>query len=478
MIWTAAEAGAATGGHNTDDWQASGVSIDTRTLQQGDLFVALKDIRDGHDFVAQAFEKGAAAALVSHIPEGVTGPCLVVDDVLEGLCDLARAARRRCKARVIAVTGSVGKTGTKDMLRTALAGQGRVHAAEKSYNNHWGVPLTLARMPVDTEYAVIEIGMNAPDEIAPLAKLTQPHVAMITTVAAVHLAAFDSVDDIAREKASIFEGLGDGGVAVINCDLDTFPILRDAAAQAGATLRLFGAGQMADYRSQDINVGLDMTTATATANGQPFIFKLSVPGRHLIANAMGVLACVDAVGGDLARAVLALADWTPPEGRGQRWHVVLGPGGIDGAVELIDESYNANPAAMAATLEVFAQTRPQDGIGRVSRGRRIAFLGDMLELGEQSEALHVALADLEPMQKVDLVHCCGPLMRALHSALPQNKQGQWFETSEDMARAVPKLVDAGDVVMAKGSLGSKLSVVIDAVKKLGEARPINNNEVE
>ncbi|HAR52981.1 MAG TPA: UDP-N-acetylmuramoyl-tripeptide--D-alanyl-D-alanine ligase, partial [Roseovarius nubinhibens] len=241
-LWTAQEAAEATGGTTQGDWQVSGVSIDTRTLAEGDLFVALKAARDGHDFVAQALGKGAGAALVSHIPEGVApdAPLLIVEDVLAALEALGRAARARSAARVVAVTGSVGKTSTKEMLRTVLARQGRTHAAEASYNNHWGVPLTLARMPRDTQFAVIEIGMNHPGEIAPLARLARPHVAMVTTVAAAHLEAFENIEGIAREKAAIFEGLEPGGIAVVNADLDTTPILEEAATRAGATIRRFG----------------------------------------------------------------------------------------------------------------------------------------------------------------------------------------------------------------------------------------------
>lgn len=466
-LWTGAEAAAATGGE-TGDWVATGVSIDTRTLQPGDLFVALKDQRDGHDFVADAFAKGAAAALVTHRPEGVTedAPLLIVPDVLKALEDLGRAARARTKAKVFAVTGSVGKTGTKEMLRTALSALGRTHAAEKSYNNHWGVPLTLARMPADTEFAVIEIGMNAPGEIAPLARLAAPHVAMITTVAPVHLAAFESVEGIAREKASIYEGLVPDGIAVANCDIATFPILRDAAP---GPLVTFGESEAADMRLVRADLHDDVTAVEVRWRGAPIVFKLNAPGRHLAMNAAGVVAAVGAAGLDLARICLALGQWVPPEGRGARWQIALGPGGIDGSVMLIDESYNANPVAMGAAFEVFARTRPVDDIGRVRKGRRIAFLGDMLELGETAEDLHSDLAQHPAMEAITLVHCAGPLMRALYDALPASKRGEWHEDSTALASRVPRLVDAGDVVMVKGSLGSGLGIVVDAIKKLGDA---------
>ena len=472
-LWTRDSAVAATGGASERDWRASGVSIDTRSLRPGDLFVALTAARDGHDFVAEALARGAAAALVSRLPEGVPAeaPLLLVPDVLEGLRALGAAARARFRGRVVAVTGSVGKTGTKEMLRAALGAQGKVHAADKSFNNHWGVPLTLARMPADARFAVIEIGMNAPGEIAPLARLARPHVAMVTTVAAVHLAAFDGLDGIAREKAAVFSGLEPGGVAVMNRDIAQYPILHRAARRAGARPVRFGATGRPEYRLLDARVTGEATSIAARRGGETFYFKLAAPGAHLALNALGALACVEALGGDLARGALALASWRAPEGRGARWTVLLGPGGLDGAIRLIDESYNANPAAMEAALEVFAAEKPEDGFGRVAQGRRIAFLGDMLELGPSERALHAGLARVPAMRAVTKVHCAGGRMRALYDALPLGQRGEWFETAAEMAGKVGRLVDAGDIAMVKGSLGSKVGQVVEAIKRLGEARP-------
>ncbi|TPE50518.1 UDP-N-acetylmuramoyl-tripeptide--D-alanyl-D-alanine ligase [Amaricoccus solimangrovi] len=473
VLWTREAAVAATGGTSDRDWQATGVSIDTRSLLPGDLFVALTAARDGHDFVAEALARGAAAALVSRVPEGVApdAPLLIVPDVLEGLRALGAAARARFRGRVVAVTGSVGKTGTKEMLRTALGAQGRAHAADKSFNNHWGVPLTLARMPAEADYAVIEIGMNAPGEIAPLARLARPHVAMITTVAAVHLAAFDGLAGIAREKAAIFAGLEPGGTAVLNRDVAQYPILLAAARRAGARLARFGSTGRPEYRLLDAQVGREGTSVAARRGGETFFFKLAAPGAHLALNALGALACVEALGADLARAALALASWRAPEGRGARWTVLLGPGGLDGAIRLIDESYNANPAAMAAALEVFAAEKPEDGLGRVAQGRRIAFLGDMLELGPSERALHEGLAEVPAMRAVTKVHCAGGRMRALYEALPPGQRGEWFETAGQMAERVGRLLDAGDIAMVKGSLGSRVGQVVEAIKRLGDARP-------
>ncbi len=314
-------------GTNTRDWTANGVSIDTRTMQPGDLFVALKDVRDGHDFVAQALAKGAAAALVTHFPEGVPqdAPLLIVPDVLKALEHLGRFARARTKARVVGVTGSVGKTSTKEMLRAILSGQGRTHAAEASYNNHWGVPLTLARMPADTDFAVIEIGMNHPGEIAPLARLARLHVAMITTIAPAHLEAFGGLDGIAAEKAAIFEGLEPGGTAILPLDTPTAPILLAKATEAGATIATFGNAPKADYHLTHVTVGDAATIVRATRHGTPFLFKVMTPGKHFAANGLGALAVADALGLDPVIAATDLGHWSPPQGRGTRERITLDP---------------------------------------------------------------------------------------------------------------------------------------------------------
>ncbi|RVV98680.1 UDP-N-acetylmuramoyl-tripeptide--D-alanyl-D-alanine ligase [Mesobaculum littorinae] len=468
-LWTAAEAAAATGGTATTDWTATGVSIDTRSLQPGDLFVALADVRDGHDFVAQALARGAAAALVSRRPDGVAenAPLLVVDDVLPALEALGRAGRNRSAARVVAVTGSVGKTSTKEMLRTALAGQGPIHAAEKSFNNHWGVPLTLARLPQDAAYAIIEIGMNHPGEIAPLARLARPHVAMITTVAAAHLEAFENIEGIAREKASIFDGLEPGGLAVVNGDLPTTPILVDAARAAGARIVTFGEGRALHHRVTEISLASDSTTARARAWRTPLLLKVATPGRHFAVNALGVLAVVRGIGADRARALCNLAAWVPPEGRGLRETLVLDEVDDHLRFDLIDDAFNANPSSMAAALDTLAAAEPTDGLGRVSRGRRIAVLGDMLELGDTERDLHAALADLPAMTRIAQVHCVGPRMQALHDALPEDKRGEWVEDATTLAARAHQLADAGDIVLVKGSKGSRVSLVVDAIRKLG-----------
>jgi UDP-N-acetylmuramoyl-tripeptide--D-alanyl-D-alanine ligase len=471
VLWTSADAIAATGGTSTTRWDATGVSIDTRTIQAGDLFVALTDVRDGHDFVAQALEKGAAAALVTHRPDGVAqdAPLLIVADVLQALEGLGRAARARTQARVAAITGSVGKTSSKEMLRAVLQMQGKCHAAEASYNNHWGVPLTLARMPADTDYAVIEIGMSNPGEITPLSQMARPHVAMVTTVAAAHLASFQNLAGIAQEKASIMDGLETGGVAVLNGDIQTSRILQDHAAKRGAQQVLFGE-TAPDWTVGDVRITGDVTVIKATGAGADYLFKLSVPGRHFAMNAVGVLAVVDALGGDPVAASLDIAGWVPPAGRGTREVIVTDMANNGESLELLDDAFNANPTSLIASLEVLAASKPTDGVGRIVKGRRVAILGDMLELGPDEVAMHRNFAQNPDIQRLDIVHCAGPLMHHLWAALPEEKQGQWAETAAELVPRVTRLVDAGDVVLVKGSKGSKVSLVVDAIRKLGHRR--------
>ncbi|WP_288948923.1 UDP-N-acetylmuramoyl-tripeptide--D-alanyl-D-alanine ligase [uncultured Paracoccus sp.] len=447
-LWTSQDAAAATGGRATRDFAITGISIDTRTIQPGDLFVALQAARDGHDFVAQALEKGAAAALVSRIPEGVApdAPLLTVSDVLPALEALGRAGRARMQGKVIAITGSVGKTSTKEMARIALAGQGRIHAAEASYNNHWGVPLTLARMPADTDFAIIEIGMNHPGEIEPLARLARPHVAMITTVAAAHLEAFGAIEGIAREKGAIFRGLLQPGTAVLPEDLGVTPLLRDYADEAGAIVIGFGEQGMA--RPIKAETGDGVTRVRARVLGETVDFTLATAGSHFVMNAVGVLAALSAAGADLAEAARHLSDWHPPLGRG----AVEDLGGI----RLIDDAYNSNPTSLAAGLATLA---------RLTGGRRIAILGDMLELGPDEIALHRGMADDPSMAAVDLVHTAGPRMRALHEALPETRRGLHAATAAELAERVGELVATGDIVLVKGSKSSKVSTVVDALRR-------------
>ncbi len=462
-LWTAAEAVAATGGKTSGEWQVSGVSIDTRTLTRGDLFVALKDVRDGHDFVAQALANGAGAALVSRIPEGVAkdAPLLLVDDVLEGLEALGRAARARMKGKVIGVTGSVGKTSTKEMLRSCLSGQGVVYAAEKSYNNHWGVPLTLARMPRETEFAVIEIGMNHPGEISPLAQMADLDVALITIVAPAHLEAFDNIEGIAREKAAIFDGLRTGGRAIINGDLEVATLLKELAPEG---VQSFGRADGNDWHLLDAEQGPHATVCRARHEGEAVLFKIATPGKHFSMNGLAALAACVAAGADLGQSVVNLGQWQPPQGRGQRHFLSLDGSDESVGIDLIDDAYNANPASVGAALDVLSGTKTSQ-----PQGRRIAVLGDMKELGPTEADLHATLAQHPGLESIAKIHCVGPLMKHLHAALPSDKRGAWSETAEALAPEMRKLVHAGDVVMVKGSLSMKMALIVDAITKLSQS---------
>jgi len=455
-LWTSKEAVAATGGRSTTDWVANGLSIDTRTIEAGEIFVALKDQRDGHDFVAMALDNGAACALVSYIPDGVSpdAPLLIVDDVLPALEDMARFARARTNAKVIGVTGSVGKTSTKEMLRTALSTSGKVHAAERSFNNHWGVPLTLARMPADSDFAVIEIGMNHPDEIRPLAKMADLDVAVVTTVAAVHMEAFESVDQIAHAKAEIFEHLGPRATAVVNCDVPTTKILTDMVTQVGAKLVTFGMSDTADYRLTGVQGKGALTTASAVIDGAEMKFNFQAAGDHFAMNGLAVLASGVAAGADRDDVISALSNWTAPDGRGAR-HVISVQGGM---IELIDESYNANPSSMASALAVLAASEPS--------GKRIAVLGEMGELGETELQRHAELAALASIDAVDTIHMVGPMMKAMHDALPVEKRGHWVKTADELVDLIQTVLTAGDTVMVKGSNYTRVSKVVDAIKNI------------
>ena len=437
-----------------------GLSIDTRTIANGEAFFAIKgDNRDGHDFVDAALKAGAGFAVVARDKRGqfaADAPLLIVADVLEALRELARAARARSQAKIVAVTGSVGKTSTKEALKLALSADGETHASAASYNNHWGVPLSLARLPASARYAVFEIGMNHAGEITPLTKLVRPHVAIVTAIAPVHLEYFGSLKKIADAKAEIFSGLELGGAAVLNRDNRQFMQLAKAAAAAGAArIVSFGANAKADARLLRHSLQAETSTVEARILGQPVTYKLGAPGKHLVLNSLAVLATVALVGADLALAALALDKLKPAAGRGVRATLRV-PGG---SALLIDESYNANPASMAAAIALLGQAP----VG--PSGRRIAVLGDMLELGAQGPALHQYLAEPIEAAAVDLVFCSGPLMHALWEALPSGRRGGYAETAAALEPSVLAAVRDGDAVMVKGSLGSKMGSIVKALER-------------
>jgi UDP-N-acetylmuramoyl-tripeptide--D-alanyl-D-alanine ligase len=450
-LWTAAELRAATGGALEGEPDATGVAIDSRAVQPGDLFVALRDARDGHDFAAAAFNNGAAAAMVDRAVDG--GPLLRVADTLAGLAALGAAGRARSAARIAAITGSVGKTTTKDMLRHGLSAFGATHAAVASYNNHWGLPLTLARMPRATEYGVLEIGMNHRGEIAPLTKLAQPHVAVITQVGAAHIGHLGSLEEIAAEKADILVGLSAGGTAVLPRDSQFFPMLAARARDIGAGVVGFGEDAAAEARLISADCGPLSSTAEVALHGQRLTLSIGAPGRHLVVNALAALAAGVALGADPARLAAALDSFRPGAGRGARVCLPL-PGG---EALLLDESYNGQPPAMRAALAV---------LGTQKAARRIAVLGDMRELGEFGPALHEGLLP-DVVGNADLVFCCGPLMVGLYDRLPDALRGAHAPTSEELAPLVRAAVRPGDVVLVKGSLGTRMAAVVGALKSEG-----------
>jgi UDP-N-acetylmuramoyl-tripeptide--D-alanyl-D-alanine ligase len=438
----------------------TGISIDSRTIEPGEAFFAIHGDRfDGHDFASMAVARGAATAVVGEDRLAslgrIKGSLTVVDDVLDALRGLGVAARARSEARIAAITGSVGKTTTKEMLATALAPDGAVHYSPASFNNHWGVPLTLARMPRDARYGVFEIGMNHPGEIEPLVRMVRPHVAIVTTVEPVHLEYFKDVKAIAKAKAEIFSGVEPGGAAIINRDNPHYAQLARLARAAGIE-RVIGFGEhpKAEARLLTARLKERCTCIAAKILGEDVSYKLGAPGRHLAQNSLAVLAAVSVLGADLALAALALAGVEAGKGRGQR-QVLAVPGG---AATLIDESYNANPASMRAAMALLAQTEP------ARNGRRIAILGDMLELGPDAEAMHAGLAEAIAEAEVDRVYLVGPLMRSLWEALPAHLRGGHTDKASELEPVVVDAIGAGDVIMVKGSNASRMGPLVEAIK--------------
>ena len=461
MLWRSDELVEATDGRPFGHMPegVNGISIDTRTLRPGDAFFAIKgDTMDGHDFATAAIKAGAGILVVAQgkLPAlgRVTAPMIVVPDVLAALEKAGVAARARSQAKIIAVTGSAGKTSTKEALRHALASVGKVHASPASFNNHWGVPLTLARMPADTDYAIFEIGMNHEGEIRPLAKLVRPHIAIVTLIAAAHLGHFKNLDEIARAKAEVFEGIEPGGAALINRDDPRWTLLAKTAKSAGVeTILGFGENARSAYRLTNCVLHADQSLITAKIAGREVAAKIGAPGRHVVQNILAVLGAADLAGADVAKVALSLADLSAEPGRGKR-HTLKHP---EGYVTLIDESYNANPASMQAAIALLDAT-PVSG-----SGRRIAVLGDMLELGGHSAKLHSALAELITGTRTDMIFLAGPQMKFLAAAMPAEFPTEYRAGAEELK---PILIDAirpGDVVMVKSSKGIGFSKIVEAL---------------
>ena len=470
-LWTSEALVAATGGRPIGQMPEAitGISIDTRTLQPGDAFFAIRGEKmDGHDFATAAMAAGASVLVVAEAKLPALGrlniPKIVVGDVLTALEKAGAAARERSRAKIVAVTGSAGKTTTKEILRRVLAASGTVHAADRSFNNHWGVPLTLARLPQDCDYAVFEIGMNHAGEIRPLTKLVRPHIAIVTLIAAAHLGHFDSLAEIAAAKAEIFEGVEPGGSALINRDDAHWKVLATLARQAGVD-RVVGFGEHARSHIRLVNCTLagDHSDVIVKLNGEEIAARIGAPGRHIVQNVLAALGAVKLAGADLGAAAEALSGLSAEKGRGRR-HVLKHP---DGPLTLIDESYTANPASMKAAIDLLNASSPGEG------GRRIAVLGDMLELGAHSAKLHAALANLIAGRGIDRVFLAGSEMKTLAEALPQTMAVEYRSTGEDLKPVLIVAVRPGDVIMIKSSNGIGFSRLVDALLQYfpAETRP-------
>jgi UDP-N-acetylmuramoyl-tripeptide--D-alanyl-D-alanine ligase len=459
-LWTLGEIVAATRGAclGAPGAPVAGFSIDTRSVGQGEGFVAIRGPnRDGHGFVAAALDQGAACAVVDRtFPPGDEERLVRVGDTLEALNALGRAARARATdTKVIAVTGSAGKTGTKEALRLALAPSGSVHASAKSFNNHWGVPLSLANMPKAACFGVFEIGMNHAGEIDALTRLVSPHIAIVTTVAPVHLGFFRSVEEIADAKAEIFCGLEPGGTAIINRDNPHYERLKAHALAQDAKVIGFGETPEAEARLVSVELYPDGSQVATDILGERMSYWLGAPGRHLVQNSLAVLTAAKIAGADLALAAAALSALHAQAGRGAR--TLIDAEG--GRMAIIDESYNANPASMRAALATLGLTP------RSEFNRRVAVLGDMLELGPEGPGLHQELAEFIDGAGVDVVFACGELMGSLYEALPASRQGAYAKTAEELAPQLVRAVGPGDAIMVKGSLGSRMAPLVEALKR-------------
>jgi UDP-N-acetylmuramoyl-tripeptide--D-alanyl-D-alanine ligase len=459
-LWTQAELSAALGAAPIAPLSASvtGVSIDSRSLEAGDLFFAIKgDAHDGHDHVARAIEAGAVAAVVSRERAhelAALGPVFAVEDTLHAMERLGVAARARSKAKIVGVTGSVGKTTAKEMLRAMLTACGLTHASAASYNNHWGVPLTLARMPANARYGVFEMGMNHAGEIAPLTRMARPHAALVTMIAPVHIEHLGSIEAIADAKAEVFLGLEPGGTAVLNRDAPQFERLKKAATSRGARVLSFGRGADCDGLLIDFEATEGGSRVRARVRGHELTFELGAPGTHMAENALGALLAADALGAHLRTCAAALRGFSPQKGRGERFSIPT----PDGPATIIDESYNANPASMRAALALLAAAKPGP------KGRRIAVIGDMLELGPKAAAMHAELAADLRANKVDLLFGAGPLTRALFDAAPASMRAAWTERSTELTDEVARALRGGDIAMVKGSNGSRMGPLVAALR--------------
>ncbi len=435
---------------------ANGISIDSRDIQPNDAFFAIKgDMFDGHDYTEKAVQNGASVVVISGkncAPNGNNTAVILVDNVLHALEKLAVAARARSKAKIIAITGSVGKTSVKEYLHQCLAQCGKTHASVKSFNNHWGVPISLARMPQDAEFGVFEIGMNHLDEIRPLVKMVRPHFALITTIAPAHLGHFKNLNEIALAKSEIFEGLEKNGVAILNHDNEFFDYLKQKAD--GKDIQSFGKHKNADLRLLNAETLPDKSKVKIAYKGTEYNYIMGKAGLHQVQNSLALLLALSLMDVDLEHILPLLETMSLSDGRGGQEKIAF----KDGHILLIDESYNANPASMVAAFSVLSAQQPQNG------GRKIAIIGDMLELGVTSAKLHKALVDDIIAANIDMVFACGADMKNCYDALPLKKQGEYAQNSSQLVQSILNRINPYDVVMVKGSLGSKMLKIVNAIK--------------
>ena len=459
MLWSQTDLVEATAGDLLGDWGndgITGVSIDSRTIKANELFVAIKGKRDGHNFINDAIKLGAKAALVDHVPVEISSntPLVLVSCVQEALENLAKYRRKRSQAKLVAITGSVGKTSSKNMLKTILELQGKTHAAPASFNNYLGVPLTLANLPMDATYAVVEIGMNKPGEIEPLAKMTSADVVFITAIAEAHLVAFGDIAGIANEKAQIVKGLKRDGIAVLNAGTPCYEILKKQTIENGNQLVSF-SGIKSDIKAKKIQNLNGKIKVQYEFKEKEFEFILSSAGSHFAENSLGVLLCVDCLGGDIEKASRDLEKWKPSDGRGSIEKIFLPLGNI----LLIDDSFNANPSSMKAALRLLSQKN-------IYGNRRVAVLGDMLELGMKEVMLHEEISSWPELAAIDIIHTVGPLMHNLHGQLPINKKGCHYRNKIEIISDLENILRKGDIVLVKSSKSVGLSSLVDAIRDM------------
>ena len=466
VFWNKFTAEAATLGQSKSFWEASGISYDTRKINKGDLFIALPGKRDGHDFVKAAFDNGATAAMVSKIPKGFNenDKLLVVDDVMKALVRMAKTARNRSKAVFIGITGTSGKTSTKDMGGLVFERFGKTHFSEKSYNNILGCSLTLATIPIDTEYVLVEIGTNNLGEIAELSKIVKPDYVVITDVSIGHMEGLKSLDNIVQEKASICLGQKHMGTAILPSDIEKFNQLKAKVEDFGSKVISFGEDESSDLRISNIEVLRDVITSTILDQEQNlWNIKLKTAGKHYMKNAAGLLALVASLKLNSSKAISALQNWSPLAGRGQVLEIKLKDGNFNISIKLIDESYNANPGSVKSSLETLACIFTNKK-NKCKHCRRIAVLGDMLELGLSEVQEHVNISKFARLDKIDKIYCVGPRMRKLFDVLPSSKRGFWTETAEEMQHVLVNKLENGDIVMIKGSFSMGMNIIVNKLK--------------